>query len=379
MEFSNTLLLNSIEGQGQLLIAAIGASISGIIITDCRQEDNPIVFCNKAFEEMTGYEQSEVLGRNCRFLQAEDREQIARFKLQEALKSKTDCHVELANYRKDGTMFFNELYIAPIRNNQGDVTHYIGVQNDITLRKQKEISLALELRLQKEKDEFTSLASHELRTPITSLRATLQLMNRILNEKRIEDERIVQLAKSAERHTKRLGSLVDDLLITTILTNEELVLEKTSFQFAEVIEACCSHILINGSYTIEEHGDMSIFIFADRHKIDQVMFHLLNNAVKFAPESKNILIGIEQLEDSVKISVTDKGIGIPEKEILTIFKRFGKVRKKQHHQSGFGMGLYICSEIIHRHGGQIGVNSTIGQGSTFWFTIPNLGSTKEMV
>jgi PAS domain S-box-containing protein len=373
MEFSNTSLLNNIEGQSQLLIAAIGASISGIIITDSQQEDNPIIFCNKAFEEMTGYNQAEIIGRNCRFLQAENREQIGRFKLQEALKSETECHVELANYRKDGTMFFNELYIAPVRNNEGLVTHYIGVQNNITLRKQKEISLALELRLQKQKDEFTSLASHELRTPITSLRATLQLMNRILNEKQIEDERIAQLAKSAERHTKRLNSLIDDLLITTILTNEDLALDKTSFRFSEVIEACCSHILINGSHNIDQQGDMSITIFADRHKIDQVMVHLLNNAIKFAPGSKNITIGIEQLNNNVKVSVTDKGIGISEKDISTIYKRFKKVGHERYHQSGFGMGLYICSEIIHRHGGQIGVESTIGKGSTFWFTVPNYG------
>jgi len=372
MEFSNTLLLDNIEGQGQLLIAALGASISGIVITDCRQLDNPIVFCNKAFEEMTGYEQSKILGRNCRFLQSGDREQIGRFKLQEALKSKTESYVELVNYRKDGTMFFNELYIAPIRNNEGDVTHFIGVQNDVTLRKQKELSMAMELKLQKQKDEFTSLASHELRTPITSLRATLQLMNRIIREKQIEDERIVQLAKSAERHTKKLGSLVDDLLITTILTHEELSLNKTSFPFSEVIEACCSHISVSGSHNLDEQGDMSTIIFADRNKIDQVMFHLLTNAIKFAPGSKNIQIGIEQLKDVVKISVTDKGIGISEQDITTVFERFRKVENKQHHQSGFGMGLYICSEIIHRHGGQIGVNSVIGEGSTFWFTIPDV-------
>ncbi|WP_454804688.1 ATP-binding protein [Mucilaginibacter phyllosphaerae] len=372
MNSDDTLLLNTIEGQGQLLTAAIGASISGIVITDNQQEDNPIIFCNKAFEEMTGYYQHEIIGRNCRFLQAGDREQIGRFKLQEALASNMECHVELANYRKDGTMFFNELYVAPIKNSQGKVTHYIGVQNDITLRKQKELSMAMELKLQKQKDEFTSLASHELRTPITSLRATIQLMNRIIKEKQIQDERIGLLAKNAERHTKKLSSLVDDLLITTILSNEGLILEKTSFAFTEVIDACCSHLFMNGSYSIEQQGDKSITMFADRYKIDQVMFHLLSNAVSFSPASKRISISIEQLDNVVKVAVTDNGIGIAERDISTIFKRFQKVQSKKHHQSGFGMGLYICSEIIHRHGGQIGVTSDLGKGSTFWFTIPNV-------
>lgn len=372
MDDRNTSLINGIEGQGQLLIAALSASISGIVITDFLQNDNPIIFCNTAFEEMTGFSQDEILGRNCRFLQAENREQMGRFKLQEALSAGNECHVELANYRKDGTMFYNELYIAPIKNPHGTVTHYIGIQNDITVRKQKEISLELELKLQKQKDEFTNLASHELRTPVTSLRATLQLINRIIKEKQIEDDRLIKLAQNAERHTKKLASPVDDLLITTVLPNEELVLNKTIFSFSEVVDGCCNHISMSGTHTVEKAGDMTIEIYADQHKIDQVMFNLLNNAVKYAPYSKTITIGIEHIHHFTKITVTDKGIGIADKNIASIFERFKKVDTGQHSQSGLGMGLYVCSEIIKRHGGQIGVDSILGQGSSFWFTIPDV-------
>ncbi len=371
MDDNDTSFLKGIEGHMQLLVAAMGASISGIVITDYQQKDNPIIFCNQAFEEITGFSQKEIMGRNCRFLQAENREQIGRYKLQEALNAGTECNIELANYRKDGTMFYNELYIAPIKNNEGIVTHYIGIQNDITVRKQKELTLELHLKLQKQKDEFTSLASHELRTPITSLRATLQLMNRLIHEKQIEDDRIVELAKNAERHTKKLGSLIDDLLITTVLPNEEIGLHKTIFTFADVIEGCCSHISLNGTHTVEKNGDMSKQIFADQHKIDQVMINLLNNAVKYAPNSKIILVGIEQITGFIKISVTDKGIGISPENITSIFERFNKVDNGQHSQSGLGLGLYISSEIVRRHGGKIGVDSVPGEGSSFWFTLPN--------
>jgi signal transduction histidine kinase len=246
------------------------------------------------------------LGRNCRFLQAENREQIGRYKLQEALSAGTECYVELANYRKDGTMFYNELYVAPIKNDQGIVTHYIGVQNDITVRKQKEISLELALKLQQQKDEFTTLASHELRTPITSLRVTIQLINRIIQEQQNVDNRIIELARNAERHTKKLGSLVDDLLITTVLPNEELMLHKTSFFFSDIIDGCCNHVSMNGTHTVEMAGDMALEIYADQYMIDQVMINLLNNAVRFAPKSNNILVGIERNTNAVKISVTDK-------------------------------------------------------------------------
>jgi PAS domain S-box-containing protein len=100
--------LEQISGQTQLLDAAINASKNGIIITDWLQPDNPIIFCNKAFEDMTGYLQQEIIGRNCRFLQGEDREQKARYTLKNALQNGEPCNVELANYRKDGTIFWNE-------------------------------------------------------------------------------------------------------------------------------------------------------------------------------------------------------------------------------------------------------------------------------
>lgn len=372
MDDRGILLLKSIEGQEQLLIAALGASISGVVITDWQQEDNPIIYCNSAFEEMTGYSREEILGKNCRFLQLENREQIGRYKVQNALSAGSDCYVELANYRKDGSMFYNELYIAPIKDREGIVTHYIGIQNDITLRKQKEISLELELRMQKQKDAFTNLASHELRTPITSLRATLQLMNRIIQEKKIEDKRLIELAKNSERHAKKLGALVDDLLITTVLSNEELVLNKTIFLFSDVIDGCCNHIAMNGTNTVEKSGDMKLEIFADQYKIDQVMINLLNNAVKYAPNSKTISISVEHKDHFIKITVKDKGIGIADKDVTSIFKRFKKADNGQHSQSGLGIGLYISSEIVKQHGGEMGVDSVLGQGSSFWFTLPDV-------
>jgi len=129
--------LEKISGQTQLLDAAINASKSGIIITDWLQPDNPIIFCNKAFEEMTGYMQEEILAKNCRFLQGTNREQEARYQLQDALKKGEECNVEMTNYRKDGTIFWNELHIAPISDDDGIITHYIGIQNDISQRKKR--------------------------------------------------------------------------------------------------------------------------------------------------------------------------------------------------------------------------------------------------
>lgn len=141
----------------------------------------------------------------------------------------------LANYRKDGTIFYNELYIAPIKNHLGTVTHYIGVQNDITIRNLKEASEQLEIandkKLQKQKDDFISVASHELRIPVTRLNGTLQLMNQLIAAEPSVNEKLVHLSKNAKRHTSRLIQLIGDLLSSTAVVSSERYLIKRPFPF----------------------------------------------------------------------------------------------------------------------------------------------------
>ena len=365
--------LEKITGQTQLLDAAINGSKNGILITDYLHPDNPIIFCNKAFEEMTGYLQEEIIGRNCRFLQGTDREQKARYKIRDALQKGDQCDVELANYRKDGTIFWNELHVAPIKDTEGKITHYIGIQNDISQRKNKELSLRLELeqsqRMQLLKDEFISIASHELKTPITSLKATLQLMNRLIGEAPNIDSKLVKLAKNGERHTAKLTHLVDDLLDSTKAEQGGLALNKNTFILSDVIDGCCSHIFLEGKYNIRYEGDHSVEICADQHKIDQVMINFVNNAVKYAPETAEIIITVGRQQNCIKVSVTDHGNGIAPEDKPHIFKRYYRANNESR-ISGLGLGLYISSEIIRKHGGEIGVDSEPDKGSTFWFTLP---------
>jgi PAS domain S-box-containing protein len=122
----------------RLLDRAVAASSNGIVITDPRVPDNPIVYVNPAFEEISGYTADEVMGRNCRFLQADDREQPALDELREALTEARECRVVLRNYRKDGTPFWNELYVSPVHDEEGRLTNFVGFQNDITHRRRIE-------------------------------------------------------------------------------------------------------------------------------------------------------------------------------------------------------------------------------------------------
>ncbi|RZM14072.1 MAG: PAS domain-containing protein, partial [Pedobacter sp.] len=118
----------------RLLAAALDASSNGVVITDHRLPDEPIVYCNKAFESLTGYKRNEILGHNCRFMQGIDHDQVSRKILQEAIKKGEHCQVLIRNYRRNGKLIWNELMISPIKDADGVITHYIGIQNDVSER-----------------------------------------------------------------------------------------------------------------------------------------------------------------------------------------------------------------------------------------------------
>ncbi len=149
-----------------LLAKAVGAAASSVIITDKRLPDHPIIFCNAAFEKLTGYDCEEIIGRNCRFLQGNDRDQKAIDEVREAINKGENCTVALRNYRKDGTPFWNELVLSPVKEDDGTITHFIGIQKDITDRMSgRDASL-----------DRVSQISHEIKTPLTTIKTTLQIL-----------------------------------------------------------------------------------------------------------------------------------------------------------------------------------------------------------
>lgn len=224
------------------------------------------------------------------------------------------------------------------------------------------------LRLQKE--EFISVASHELKTPVTSLQATIQILNKIVKEETVISDQLKKLATHAERHCKKLGHLIGDLLNTTRIEHGQLALNKNIFKISDLVDSCCSHL--QGNHHLKFTGDHSLEVTADQNKIDQVLVNLFNNAVKYAPESEEIIIHVEKSGNFTKIAVTDSGPGIPPGSISRLFDRYYRVDADKRQSSGLGLGLYISSEIIKRHNGTIGVESTVGLGSTFWFTLPDI-------
>ncbi|MVN23050.1 ATP-binding protein [Mucilaginibacter arboris] len=267
-----------------------------------------------------------------------------------------DC--EIAVQPPDKERFYISINAAPIIDSDGKITGGIGTFMDVTNRR----------KLLQQKEEFISIASHELKTPVTSLKASMQILNRMKNNP--SPVMLSKLIDQSNRSLYKLSSLINDLLNTNRISQGQLQLRKTNFTIANMINDCCHHIRTTGTHAITLKGDIALQICADEHQIDQVVVNIVNNAVKYAPDSKEICINIEKLEKFAKISVKDSGPGIPNDKLPHLFDRYYRADYSGIQFSGLGLGLYICAEIIKKHGTEIGVESKPGKGSTFWFTLP---------
>ena len=220
------------------------------------------------------------------------------------------------------------------------------------------------------KDEFMSIASHELKTPITSLKASLQVVERMANKNEVL-EPVVPFVQKASKQVNKLTEIIHDLLDVTRMQAGKLELNKTYFNLTEVIKECADQCQAEDNrHEIKIDAASILMVHADKNRLDQVLNNFLTNAIKYSPDSNRVSIKAENLGNgTVKVSVTDYGIGIPDDKIENIFDRFYRVENTSKNYSGIGLGLYISSEIIKRHNGQIGVESILGKGSTFWFII----------
>lgn len=239
----------------------------------------------------------------------------------------------------------------------GNATNLIGVTQDISDKKVHE----------QRRDDFLSIASHELKTPITALKGNIQLLDRLKGKFPPEAERLIA---SSKRVVDKVTALVDDLLNISRYTEGKLQLNKTYFKPWQLLEFCCAHIRANKTHLLILNGDSELEIFADEHRIDQVITNFVNNAVKYAPKAMEIYLKVEKIENNARISVRDNGPGMPSEQLPHLFDRYWRADRSSRDYSGLGLGLFICAEIIRNHHGEIGVISELGKGSEFWFTIP---------
>ncbi len=252
-------------------------------------------------------------------------------------------------------------------NDEGTATRFVGTLLDITIEKILEENT---VELLRKKDEFISVASHELKTPITSLKAALQMIER-LAPKHEELKPIQGFVGKAVKQVDKLIGLIGDLLDVTKIQSGKLVLRKVNFMVDDLINDCHEELLnYSAKHEIVIEGDRGVEIYADRARMEQVLVNLISNALKYSPEADKVIINVSSTTLGVKISVTDFGIGVPKSKVPFLFDRFYQVDEVSQRYAGLGLGLYISAEIVRRHSGHIYVESEEGKGSTFWFEIP---------
>lgn len=522
----------------------VGATGIAVLIADARLPDAPVVDVNPAFERLTGYAPEDVLGRNCRFLQGPGSNPVVVKRMRTALDEARQFTEVILNYRRDGTAFWNEINVSPVYDQEGILTHFVGLQQDVTPRERanrqlhllaqvsdiivagaspdailasipeimvprfadyctvhlrteedmiacigttgvddtiartierlersvphrldsdsgiatvmrtgasilreapskpmldetarnqlhrgllqqhgwkatlivpiqasnhvfgtmhfsqvqsgfpfgaKDIRLAesiggrigslfentlLTQRAQSAlvaRERFLSIAAHELRTPVASIKGYAQLLSRSLERGTLTRERLRQAIRTVDASVARLSSLTDDLLDLSRRGSEETPLRMgrihTDSFLASVVSRSAmlyDHHVVVDSSSPEGHfeGDIS--------KIDQVMTNLLSNAAKYSSPDKPITIEARSENDGVRITVRDIGIGLTEDELKTIFELFGGSTRSQAPQiSGFGFGLFVSRNIVERHGGRLWAESAgLGRGSSINFWLP---------
>ncbi|NQX31071.1 PAS domain-containing protein [Pedobacter boryungensis] len=481
------------------------ATNTGIVITDNGLPDNPIIYCNPAFEKISGYSRNEIIGHNCRFLQGKDRTQQQRQTIANAIANGEPCNVEIRNYTKTGKLFWNELYISPVKDESGKVTHFIGVQNDVSSRKKSQLELEMansemektieqrtqlykesqeyltsivetireslvvmdkeykilsannhflhtfkvslnetkgkllfelgngqwdipELRkmmeeilptnnpvldyevehefphigkklmllnahrielegqykdwillaiediterraIQQRKDDFLSIASHELKTPLTTIVGYMQMMERLMPEN--ATDKFKNVVEKTGRYVQRLNQLLSELLDVSRIQTGNIELHREPFDFDRmVVETIEGMRGASPDRTIELSGKTEIFYNGDESHLIQVLNNLLSNAIKYSPAKSTVGVQISKISDFLRVSVSDQGMGIATDDQAKVFDRFYRVGEVQRDYPGMGIGLYICQQIISNHGGTIWVESEKGRGSVFNFTLP---------
>ncbi|MGB3202934.1 MAG: response regulator [Nodosilinea sp.] len=368
---------------------AIAASHNGIVITDARQHDNPIILVNPAFERITGYTAADTLGRNSRFLQDDNQDQAALPILRQAIAADKDCTVELINYRKDGQPFWNQLSISPIYDTEGTLTHFVGIQTDISDRKAAEAQLHQHMHdleqarhaaeaANQAKSEFLAMMSHEIRTPMN---AVIGMTGLLLDTSLTDQQR--DFVETTRNASDALLTIINDILDFSKIESGKLDLETHPFD----LRTCLEEALDLLAAKADEKGlelayllpsDLPLNLVGDVSRLRQVLVNLVNNAIKFTPAGEVIVsLSAKTLETyphpkiELQVAVRDTGIGIPCDRLHRLFQPFSQVDASTTRQfGGTGLGLAISKRLCELMGGTLWVESSPGQGSTFYFALP---------
>lgn len=243
---------------------------------------------------------------------------------------------------------------------QGNFVSITGITEDITAKKRDDLR----------KDDFIGMVSHELKTPLTSMNGYIQIVARAASKR--EDNVTKELLTKAGIQVSKMTKLVNGFLNVSRLEAGKIHIDKQPFDMADLIkEMEAEAIATISSHNVVFQSVLPTWVIADKDKIGQVIENLISNAVKYSPGGTTIQVACVTVNNNAQVSIKDEGIGIQSEDIDKLFDRYYRVESpKLKSIAGFGIGLYLCAEIVEHHEGKIWVQSTVDQGSTFYFSLP---------
>ncbi|MGN6180724.1 MAG: PAS domain S-box protein [Mucilaginibacter sp.] len=315
---------------------------------------------NAAAERMFGYTEEEMIGKSIYTIIPEDRQDEEPRILARLGAGERVDHYETIRQTKDGRLLDVSLTISPLKDKQGQIIGLSKIARDITAKKQEE----------QRKNDFIGMVSHELRTPLTSLAAIIQVTQKKIGQD--GEQFLINALAKANQQARRMAAMINGFLNVSRLEAGKLLLEKEPFDLGQLLRELLDEArLIVTSHTFSMEECDNVIVNADRDKISSVISNLISNAVKYSPKGRLIDIRCKIKDNMIVVSVKDEGMGIKSEDLAHIFDRYYRVETNNtRHISGFGIGLYLCAEIIKRHGGDIWAESEPDKGTTFYFSLP---------
>jgi PAS domain S-box-containing protein len=272
-----------------------------------------------------------------------------------ALKTKEPYVDEFRLRFADGKYHWHLGRLIPFIQN-GEIQLWIGTNTNIDLQKANELK----------KDEFLSVASHELKTPLTSIKAFNQLL-----QYTSEEEKKRTFTRKSHENIIRLEHLINDLLDVTKINAGKIVYDMQRFNFGQMLQESIENVQHTSSaHEIILESVPDLVYSGDRFRLEQVMHNMLTNAIKYSPDGGKVIVNGRIEHGNIVVSVQDFGIGIAEKDLSRLFERYYRADNITMRFEGLGLGLFISSEIIKRHQGNFWIESEVGKGSTFFFRLP---------
>ncbi len=384
-----------VEEHLRLLESVITNTNDAVLITEAEPIDLPgpkIVYANQAFTRMTGYTLEDVLGKTPRILQgpASDRSQLD--KIRENMGQWRGADAELINYRKDGVEFWNSFSLVPVADETGYYTHWVSIQRDVSARKRleeytrhkleklvKERTEELNESLQKEKqlvelkNQFVAIASHEFRTPLSTIKFATNFLQQYFHK--VSEEEIHRKLKKIEDQVTHMTALLEDVIMAGRTGLNKIPVVKTDINLARFVERMAEEvenstknthkIKLNNSAKLEK-------LNTDEKLLRNVFINLLTNAIKFSPDKKYVELQVREEFNQLVIEVIDEGIGISDKDQPRLFEAFYRASNASS-INGTGLGLSIVKKAVEVLGGEIDLQSKVNEGTRVKVILPLAG------